>query len=178
MSSPCPVSLSVLQRALTLSLHLNPMTCPLCGRMWARVRPALRLTSLLRLDTGWHFLLVRFKVLHAGLTLGGSAVFTQSLSVPSCPPDNLVRRPTSCSHISPSSRERKKSISESYGFAVLLFLSFHLRTPPPNGCKGFPGGTLLRNPPASKRCRRCAFDPWVWEDPLEKEMATHSSILA
>ena len=22
------------------------------------------------------------------------------------------------------------------------------------------------------------FDPWVWKEPLEKEMATHSSILA
>ena len=22
------------------------------------------------------------------------------------------------------------------------------------------------------------FDPWVWEDPLEKEMATRSSVLA
>ena len=27
------------------------------------------------------------------------------------------------------------------------------------------------------RCRRCEFDPWVREDPLEKEMATHPSIL-
>ena len=26
--------------------------------------------------------------------------------------------------------------------------------------------------------RRCGFDPWVKEDPLEKETATHSSILA
>ena len=28
--------------------------------------------------------------------------------------------------------------------------------------------------------RRCRFEPWVsdpWEDPLEKEMATHSNIL-
>ena len=30
------------------------------------------------------------------------------------------------------------------------------------------------------QCRRCRFNPWVnaGEDPLEKEMATHSSILA
>jgi hypothetical protein len=29
------------------------------------------------------------------------------------------------------------------------------------------------------QCRRCRFDPWVGKiDPLEKEMATHSSILA
>ena len=27
-------------------------------------------------------------------------------------------------------------------------------------------------------CKRCKFDPWVREDPLEKEMTTHSSILA
>ena len=26
--------------------------------------------------------------------------------------------------------------------------------------------------------RRCGFDPWVREDPLEEGMATHSSILA
>ena len=28
------------------------------------------------------------------------------------------------------------------------------------------------------QCRRRGFDPRGWEDPLEKEMATHSSILA
>ena len=31
---------------------------------------------------------------------------------------------------------------------------------------------------ATCRCRRPGFDPWVWKIPLEKEMATHSSILA
>jgi len=35
----------------------------------------------------------------------------------------------------------------------------------------------LRGKPACQ-CRRCGFDPWVREIPLEKEMATHSSILA
>ena len=29
-----------------------------------------------------------------------------------------------------------------------------------------------------RRCRRCRCDPWVGKIPLEKEMATHSSILA
>ena len=29
-----------------------------------------------------------------------------------------------------------------------------------------------------RRHRRCGFNPWVVEDPLEEEMATHSSILA
>ena len=28
------------------------------------------------------------------------------------------------------------------------------------------------------QCRRCEFNPWVRKIPLEKEMATHSSILA
>ena len=40
---------------------------------------------------------------------------------------------------------------------------------------GFPGGSLVKNSPAKQ-------ETWVqslsWEDPLEKEMATHSSILA
>ena len=27
-----------------------------------------------------------------------------------------------------------------------------------------------------RRCKRCGFDPWVAEDPLEKGMAIHSSI--
>ena len=39
----------------------------------------------------------------------------------------------------------------------------------------FPGGSVVKNPPAKQ-------EMWVWslgeEDPLEKEMATHSSILA
>ena len=39
---------------------------------------------------------------------------------------------------------------------------------------GFPGGSVVKNPPADQ-------EPWVpslgWEDPLEKEMAPHSSIL-
>ena len=39
----------------------------------------------------------------------------------------------------------------------------------------FPGGSEIKNPPAKQ-------ETWVWslgwEDPLEKEMATHSSIPA
>ena len=40
---------------------------------------------------------------------------------------------------------------------------------------GVPGGSMVKNPPAKQ-------ETWVqslgWADPLEKEMATHSSILA
>ena len=42
-------------------------------------------------------------------------------------------------------------------------------------CIGFSGGSVVKNLPAKQ-------EMWVqslgWEDPLEKEMATHSSILA
>ena len=38
---------------------------------------------------------------------------------------------------------------------------------------------VVKNPPAERRkCKRPRFDPWVGEDPLEKGMATYSSILA
>ena len=31
---------------------------------------------------------------------------------------------------------------------------------------------------STRECRIHGFDPWVQEDPLKEEMATHSSILA
>ena len=40
---------------------------------------------------------------------------------------------------------------------------------------GLPGGLVVKNPPAD--ARDTGSIPG-WEDPLEKEMATHSSILA
>ena len=40
----------------------------------------------------------------------------------------------------------------------------------------FPGG--LEGKASTCKCGRPGFDPWVREDPLEKEMATHSSTLA
>ena len=39
---------------------------------------------------------------------------------------------------------------------------------------GFPGGSVVKNPPANADGGLITG----WEDPLEKEMATHSSILA
>ena len=44
---------------------------------------------------------------------------------------------------------------------------------------GFPGGTSGKEPACQcRRCKRLGFDPWVREDPLEEEMATHFSILS
>ena len=41
--------------------------------------------------------------------------------------------------------------------------------------QGFPGGPVVKNPPANAWTRVRSL---AWEDPLEEEMATHSSILA
>ena len=41
--------------------------------------------------------------------------------------------------------------------------------------KGFPHGSVVKNPPAKQETRVGLLGQ---EDPLEKEMATHSSILA
>ena len=40
---------------------------------------------------------------------------------------------------------------------------------------GFPGGSVVQNLPAMQEMH---IQYLGWEDPLEKEMATHSSILA
>ena len=37
---------------------------------------------------------------------------------------------------------------------------------------------MVKNPPANAGDVRPGFDPWVGKIPLEKDMATHSSILA
>ena len=39
----------------------------------------------------------------------------------------------------------------------------------------FPSGSVVKNPVAKQETRVLSLD---WEDPLEKEMATHSSVLA
>ena len=43
---------------------------------------------------------------------------------------------------------------------------------------GFPGGSVVKNPPAMQETQEVQVRFLGWEDPLEKEMATHSSILA
>jgi len=40
---------------------------------------------------------------------------------------------------------------------------------------GFPGDSVVKKPPAKLETQLRSLD---WEDPLEEEMATHSSILA
>ena len=43
---------------------------------------------------------------------------------------------------------------------------------------GFPGGTGVKNPPANAEMQEAWVQSLGQEDPLEKEMATHSSTLA
>ena len=42
-------------------------------------------------------------------------------------------------------------------------------------CRGFPGGLVIKNPPSMQQLRVQSLG---WDNPLEKEMATHPSILA
>ena len=42
-------------------------------------------------------------------------------------------------------------------------------------CEGFPGGSAVKNLPAMQEIHVWSLG---WEDPLKKEMATHSSVLA
>ena len=43
---------------------------------------------------------------------------------------------------------------------------------------GFPGGSVVKNLPANARDTGDGVSSMGWEDPLEKEMAIHTSILA
>ena len=52
-----------------------------------------------------------------------------------------------------------------------MITHFSLPTP----VLGFPGGSVVKNPPTVQETQVRSLG---WEDPLKKEMATHSSILA
>ena len=43
---------------------------------------------------------------------------------------------------------------------------------------GFPGSSVVKNPPAKQEMQETHTQSLGWEDPLEEDMATHSSILA
>ena len=55
-------------------------------------------------------------------------------------------------------------------YLYVKYLHIHI-----NVYTGFPGGSVIKNPPAVQETQVQSLG---WEDPLEKEMATHSSILA
>ena len=43
--------------------------------------------------------------------------------------------------------------------------------------KGFPGGSMVKNPPAMQETQETWAQSLSWEDPLEEEMSAYSSIL-
>ena len=55
-------------------------------------------------------------------------------------------------------------------------LIFSIHTEANLQVKGFPGDSVVKV--STCQCRERGFNPWVGRIPLEKEMATHSSILA
>ena len=44
--------------------------------------------------------------------------------------------------------------------------------------RGFPGGSVVKNLPGSAGDKELQVSSLGWDDPLEEDMATHSSILA
>ena len=42
---------------------------------------------------------------------------------------------------------------------------------------GLPGGSVMKDLPAMQEMQEMQFQSLGWEDPLEEEMATHSSVL-
>ena len=48
----------------------------------------------------------------------------------------------------------------------------------PPSLRGFPGGTVVKNPAAMQETQEMQVRSLGWEDPLEKGKATHSSIAA
>ena len=56
-------------------------------------------------------------------------------------------------------------------------LGFFLDKIEKNGTNGFPGGIVVKNPPASAGDARDTGSILGQEDPLVKELATHSSVL-
>ena len=68
-------------------------------------------------------------------------------------------------------------------FLIVLHILSHLILPTDNSITSlslcFPGGASGKEPACQyRRHKRHGFSPWVGQIPLEKEMATHSSILA
>ena len=53
-----------------------------------------------------------------------------------------------------------------------------MHSPVSPGIKGFPGGSVVRNPPAIWKPQETWVQSLDREDPLEEGTATHSSILA
>ena len=54
--------------------------------------------------------------------------------------------------------------------AILLFNWYDIQ-------RGFAGGSVVKNPPAMQETQEVRVRSLDWDDPMEKEMATHSVFL-
>ena len=62
--------------------------------------------------------------------------------------------------------------------SALYTLSHLYLTVPNKPGSGFPGSSVVKNPPPMQETQEMQVQSLGWFDPLEKEMATHSSVLA
>ena len=71
----------------------------------------------------------------------------------------------------------KDQTSEPWGWTVQAIKTISLSVEQVTTKSGFPGGSVVENPPANARDVRDTDSIPGWEDPLEEDVATHSSIL-
>jgi len=69
-------------------------------------------------------------------------------------------------------------VTQSYSLIVAHRLLTVVASLVANTGSGFPGGSVVKNPPAMQETQEMQVRSLGWEDPLEKEMAPRSSILA
>ena len=97
---------------------------------------------------------------------------------PRCPPES----PTSAN---PSTmlQDIQGQKLQDIGFSLFLLCwpsaaKFPQSFPKPCPSLGFPGGSGVKNPPATQKAQEKQLQSLGWEDPLEEEMAANFSILA
>ena len=71
----------------------------------------------------------------------------------------------------------KDQTSKPWGWTVQAIKTISLSLEQVTTKSGFPGGSVVENPPANARDVRDTDSIPGWEDPLEEDVATHSSIL-
>ena len=69
-------------------------------------------------------------------------------------------------------------ISRNYTVSLLINPTKNVKISLSYIVTGFPIGQWIKNPPTMQQTQETRVRSLGWEDPLEKEMATHSSILA
>ena len=120
---------------------------------------AFRLTAAVICEDGGH-LTPQFRV-----------CFRSSVDLKSWP-SSLLLKVKSLLSLLPAKSDLTLSTAENQHSYQILFIKRYI----PNTSKKLPRWRSGKE--STCQCRRCEFNPWVRKDPLEEEMATHSSILA